>query len=528
LARNPSVALFVERAQAVMPDFRLTEQNAAAVAGICGRLEGLPLAIELAARRVKLLHPKTLLARLEQRLSLLTEGPRDLPIRQQTLRNTIAWSYNLLAAAEQALFRRLGVFVGGCTLEAAEAVCHADGELPLDVLSGMAALADKSLLRQEAGADGALRCVMLETIREYALEQLAASEELEVFRQRHAAFFVTLAEASARHECLELEYPNLRAALVWSRTEVDGTTELRLVVALDGFWRHSGSLSEGRLWLTDALTSRADGAAWPDTTASRSLRAKALSRLGDQAAWQNDLAAALPAYEESLALFRELGDVWGIADTLSSFGAVILFCGDYERSGALLEESLSLFRQLEDRGGIAMCFFFTGHLAYAQGNLRQASERYQEGLSVFRQLEYSWMIANFLLHLGIVALDEGDDGAAGAYLVESLTLLRNLGDRWLAVHALEVYVGVAVARGARRADAAREGRRAARLFGAVEAERETLGAATLPIYQAHYQRGVAAARALLDGAPFAAAWVAGRAMSLEQAIAEALGAWHHE
>jgi predicted ATPase/transcriptional regulator with XRE-family HTH domain len=522
LARNPAVALFVERAQAVMPDFRLTEQNAAAVAGICVRLEGLPLAIELAATRVKLLHPETLLARLEQRLSLLTGGPRDLPVRQQTLRNTLAWSYNLLEAAEQALFRRLSVFVGGCTLQAAEAVCHADGELALDVLSGMAALVDKSLLRQEAGADGAARFVMLETIREYALEQLATSEELEVFRQRHAAFFVTLAEAGVRHQCLEIEYPNLRAALEWSRTEADGTTGLRLVVALTGFWMKNGYLSEGRLWLADALTPRADEPAWPGTTASCLLRAKALVRLGTVASWQNDQAAAQPALEESLALFRELGETWSIADTLTTLGMVVLLRGDYERSRAFLEESLSLFRQLEDRGGIAMCFFFMGHLAYAQGDLRQASERHQEGLSLFRQLEDTWMIANFLLHLGIVALDEGDDGQAGAYLTESLTRLRDLGDRWLAVHALEECAGLVAARGAGRADAAGEGRRAARLFGAVEAERETLGAPTLSINQAHYQRGVAAARALLDGATFAAAWAAGRAMTLEQAIAYAL------
>jgi tetratricopeptide (TPR) repeat protein len=282
-------------------------------------------------------------------------------------------------------------------------------------------------------------------------------------------------------------------------------------------------LSEGRLWLADALTPPSGGTAWPDTTAAHSLRAKALARLGEQAAWQNDLAAAQPALEESLALFRELGETRSIADTLSSLGAVTLFRGDYERSGALLEESLSLFRQIEDRSGIAECFFFMGHLAYAQGNLRRAHERYQEGLSLFRQLDNTWRIANFLLHLGIVALDEGDDGQAGAYLVESLTLLRNLGDRWLAVHALEVCAGVVAARGAGQAGVGGEGRRAARLFGAVEAERETLGAPTLPIYQAHYQRGVAAARALLDGATFAAAWAAGRAMSLEQAIAYALG-----
>jgi predicted ATPase len=522
LSQYAAVALFIERALDARPGFQVTNANAPAVAEICAHLDGLPLAIELAAARIKLFGPEALLARLGQRLPFLTGGARDLPLRQQTLRNTIDWSYNLLDAAEQALFRRLGVFVGGCTLEAAQAVCNVEGDLPLEMVDGLAALIDKSLVKHSEGIDGEPRFTMLETVRDYAQEHLAASGELEVLRQRHAAFFVTLAEAGVSHDRLEIEHPNLRAALVWSRTEADGTTGLRLVVALDWFWRVSGSLSEGRGWLTDALAPRADRSAWPDTTAYRSLRAKALSRLGDQAAWQNDMAAAQLAIEGSLALFQELGDTWSVADTLSGLGNVVLFRGDYERSGALLEESLALFRQLEDSGSIAMCFFFMGNLAYAQGNLRRAGERYQECLSLFRQLDATWMIANLLLHLGIVALDEGDDERAGAYLAESVTLLRELGERWLAVQALEVYAGLAAARGAGRADAAGVGRWAVRLFGAAEALRETIGTSIHSIYQAHYQRGVAAARVLLDDATFAAAWAEGRTMTLEQAIAEAL------
>jgi tetratricopeptide (TPR) repeat protein len=364
---------------------------------------------------------------------------------------------------------------------------------------------------------------------------LASSGELEVLQRRYAAFFVTLAEAAPFvtlaeaapqamwMDRLEMEYPNLRAALVWSRTEADGTTALRLVVALDGFWRHSGYLNEARLWLAEALTLRAGAASWPDSTASRSLRAKALARLGHLASWQNDQVAAQPALEESLVLFRELGDTWSIADTLATLGMVVLLRDDTEQSGVLLEESMSLFRQLKDNGGIAECFFFMGNRAYAQGNLRRASECWQEGLNLFRQRENTWMIALSLLHFGIVALDQGDDEQAGARLAESLTLLQEVGERWVTVHALEVCACLAAALGRQRADSEPAGRRAARLFGAAEALRETLGAPTLPIYQAQYQRGVAATRALLDDATFEAAWAEGRTMTFEQAVAEALG-----
>jgi predicted ATPase len=524
LTQYAAVQLFIARAQAAKSDFAVTNATAPAVAEICAQVDGLPLAIELAAARIKLFSPEALLARLGQRLPFLTGGPRDLPARQQTLRNTIDWSYALLDAAEQPLFRRLAVFVGGCTLEAAEAITTLNVETfeRSNVLDGMTSLVDKSLLRQEEGPDGAPRFTLLETIREYALEQLAASGELEPIRQRHATYFVSLAEAGLPYDRQELEFPNFRAALEWSRTQADSATGLRLVLALD--WRHS--VSEARLWLADTLAQPAGGASWPDTAAFRLLRARALNMLGSIASWQDDLAAAQPAIEESLALFHELEETWSIADTASSLGRVVLLRGDYERSGALLEEGLTLFRQLEDSVGINECFFYMGNLAYAQGNLRRASECWQESLNLARQREHwqeslnegqheqSWMVAISVLHLGIVALDQGDDARAGAYLAESLTRLRELDDRWLVVHALEICAGLAVARGA--------GQRAARLFGADEALRETLGLGILRIWSDHYHRGVAAARALLGDAAFAAAWAEGRAMTLEQAIAYAL------
>jgi predicted ATPase len=510
LTQYDAVRLFIVRAQAAKADFAITNANAPAVAEICYRLDGLPLAIELAAARVKLFPPQALLTRLDQRLKFLTGGARDLPERHKTIRNTIDWSYQLLDAGERTLFAQLGVFVGGCTIEAAEAVCNADGDLPLDVVDGLAALVDKSLVKQVDGLEGEPRFTMLETIREYALERLAASGELELLRQRHAAFFVTVAEAGLSYERQELEFPNFRAALEWSRTEADGTTTLRLVLALD--WKHS--VSEARFWVTEALAPRAGGASGPDTAASRPLRARALEMLGSIAGWQDDLATAQQAHEESLALLRELGDTGSIAGAMSSLGRVVAWRGDYERSGALVEESLALFRQLEDSGGINECFFFMGNLAYLQGNLRRASECWQEALTLARQRDDTWLVAMSLFHLGIVALDQGDHGRAGAYLAESLTLWRNIGWQWAALHALEVCAGLAAAQGA--------GRKAARLFGADEALRETLGLGILAIWRDRYQRALAAARALLDDATFAAAWAEGRAMTLEQAITEAL------
>ncbi|MFL5804867.1 MAG: ATP-binding protein [Roseiflexaceae bacterium] len=286
IGQYAAVRLFIERAQAARSDFAVTNASAPAVAEICYRLDGLPLAIELAAAHVKLFSPRALLARLDHRLALLTGGGRDRPARHQTIRGAIDWSYNLLDPAEQTLFARLGVFVGGCTLEAATAVCNATNDLPMDVTEGVASLVDKSLLRLKASADGEPRFLMLETIREYALERLEAGGELGMLRQRHAAFFVTLAEAAdpalsglqqrAWLDRLETGHPNLRAAVAWSLTNVGSDMGLRLAVALGQFWARRGYLSEGRSWVTDALTP-AGGTSRPDTAASRALQAKALT-----------------------------------------------------------------------------------------------------------------------------------------------------------------------------------------------------------------------------------------------------------
>jgi len=562
LLQAEAVRLFVERAQAARLDFRLTDANAHAVSAICQHLDGLPLAIELAAARVRLLPPQALLQRITQRgsgrLQLLTGGSRTLPTRQQTLRATLAWSYELLELREQRLFRRLAVFVGGCTLEAASEVLSFElkgmnEEEPqlrtqnseLKTLEGLTVLLDTSLLLQREGADGASRFTMLETIREYALEQLIASGELEALRRRHAAFFVTLAEAAKPGligpqqvtwmNRLEMEHPNLGVALVWSlETEDAGqpTTDngqrtelgLRLTEALSSFWARRGYLSEGRAWLTHALSrTEAGGASGPPTAEYRMLRAQTLTRLGILAVWQGDLAAAQPAYEESLTLYRELGNIAGIANVLGHFGLLIEAAqSDHGRAEVLLEESLSMYRELGEAHRVAGSLFLLGVLAYSQGNSRRAGDLWEESLTRFRASGDMYSIAMVLTHCGMLALDQGDHGRAGAHLAESLTLLRKLGARWQTAHALEVFAGLLAARGQQPDDSQAGALRAARLLGAVEALRETLVAPPLLFYRDYYQRMVTAARALLHEATFAAVWAAGRAMTLEQAIAYVL------
>jgi predicted ATPase len=334
IAGYEAVRLFIARAAAARPDFTLTTENASAVAEICHRLDGLPLAIELAAARLKVLSPPALLARLAHPLPLLTGGPRDLPARQQTLHATIVWSYDLLTPAEQTLFRRLAVFVGGCTPAAAEAVCTADGDHALAVLDGLGSLVDQSLLQPDADPEGEPRVLMLETIREYALERLEASGEADAWQRRHAAYYLALVEhleqlmelvfpddphaepvaagaaVTATVRRLEREQGNLRAALGWAVTGGEGELALRLAGALDSFWAMSGSLSEGRRWLEQSL---ACGAAAPDPA-----RAKALYALARLAQLQTDQPAALRAHEESLSLYRQLGERHGIARGLSS------------------------------------------------------------------------------------------------------------------------------------------------------------------------------------------------------------------
>jgi predicted ATPase/Tfp pilus assembly protein PilF len=515
LTQYEAVRLFIARAQDVKPDFAVTNENAPAVAEICARLDGLPLAIELAAARIRLLPPQALLARLSRRLALLTGGARDLPGRQQTLRAAIDWSYHLLTPTEQTLFARLAVFVGGGTLEAIEAICNTDGTL--DVLEGVESLVAKNLLRPEDGAGGEPRFGMLETIHEYARERLEESGAAEELRQ-HATYYLSLAEMVepqlVGHEQgrwmdrMEAEHGNLRAVLSWSRATNATETGLRLSGALWRFWWVRGYLNEGRAWLEDLLARSGEAAA--------AMRAKALRGAGVLAWVQGNYGRATALFEEALALHRHLGERRGIAITLTGLGNVARGQGDYERATALFEEALALHRDLGDRRGIATALGNLGAVARYQGDYRRATTLYEEALARVRELGDTHGIAIGLSSLGAVAWVQGDYRRATAHLAEALVLSQAVGDKtWNTAVCLEVLAGVACAQG--------QPERATRLCAAATALRTATGTPLDRFDRTTYDSIVAAAQEALDERAFAAAWAAGQALPLEQAIAEALG-----
>ncbi len=442
LLQYPSIALFVRRAQDVKPGFALTEENAAAVAEICRRLDGLPLAIELAAARIKLLSPQAMLARLERRLPMLTGGARDLPDRQRTMRDTIAWSYDLLDECAATLFRRLAVFVGGCTLDAVEAVCNTDGVLGEDVFGEIEPLVDKSLLRWEESVDGEPRFEMLQTIREYALEQLIEAGEEPVIRRKHADFYLRLAEAAEPHLTsgrrkpwlarLEAELDNLRAVLEWSRSEPQGSqTALGLAGALAWFWYFRGLLGEGRSWLEKALW-RAEVSDRAGASQEAMMRqAKALHAAGSLAWYQGDFVWARERLEESVALWRELRDHRGVAYALMLLGMNMFWKSDQRTSRAIHAESVALFREVGDKWGLALALFWMATAETYFGNMAVRAEL-EESLALFRELGDKWGVALALQTLGgDLAYQEGDYPRARALLEESLASFREMNDRWL-------------------------------------------------------------------------------------------------
>jgi tetratricopeptide (TPR) repeat protein len=431
LAQMEAVQLFVQRAQAIKTDFTLTHQNAPAVAEICARLDGLPLAIELAAARVRLLPPQDMLRRLDSRLEFLTGGVRDLPSRQQTLRGAIDWSYDLLSDDEKTLFQRLAVFVGGCSLEAAEALSKAGGGL--DVLSGLEGLADKSLLRGSE-VDGQPRFGMLETIREYALARLAASGEEETIRQQHASFYLAMAEeaepalAGAEQVTwlnqLETEHDNLRAALAWS-IETDIDVGLRLAGALGTFWRVRGYHSEGRDWLAKVL---AGGHA--DSASTDSYRAKALNSAGKLALFQGDTATAYGLQEESVALWRKVGDGRGLAYALRDLAPAAWRQGDLTQALTAIEGSVALFRQMEDKRGLTGALFWQGYLYYVVGDYEKARSIAMECIGMAQAKRDVNREARATLILGHVAFRQDDYAAARPFYEKSLALFRKAKDQY--------------------------------------------------------------------------------------------------
>jgi len=516
LTQYDAVRLFIERAQAVKANFSVTNDTAPAIAEICSRLDGLPLAIELAAARIKLFAPQALLLRLSSRLKLLTGGARDLPIRQQTLRSTIDWSYNLLSVGEQTLFARLAVFVGGCTLEAAEAVCNAAGDLSVDVLDGLAALVDQSLVRREEEPGGEPRFMMLETIREYALERLNERGEAQVLRRQHASHYLALAQTAApeltrTHQQmwlnqLEQEHDNLRAAIQWTLEQREAELALQFCAALEEFWRYHSHFSEGLRWM-DAALAQTPALCLP-------VRAHVLYAAGQLASEQSDLIRATALYEASLALARQLRDPATTAKALQGVGMMVRKQGDLVRARALYEESLALYRELANAKDIAWPLFRLGMVALRRGDHAQAQALGDESLVGFRKAEDSLGIAHVLGLLGEVASLRGDYEQAAGLLRESLTLARDMGA------VLVIALGLVRLAGGDTAQAHPE--LVARLFGAAETLLGNLGIRMTPAEQAEWDRNVSALCGHLDPATYAVGWAAGRAMPLEQVIAEVL------
>jgi len=489
LAAVPAVALFVNRARAVKPDFALDDHNAGAVAELCVRLDGLPLAIQLAASRSRMFPPPAMLERLRRGLDLLSDGARDLPARQQTLRAAMAWSYDLLAPSEQTGFRRLGVFAGGCTLAAAEAIVP-DPAAPLDVVDGMEALLAHSLLRQDDVPGDEPRCTMLDTIREYALEQLVAAGEAVPTRARHAAYYLALAEqaepdSSRPREAAWLDriardHDNLRCALQWLVDQDDTPCALRLAGALWPFWHVRGRWTEGRERLATVLAMpegqphphyRAEalfGAATlarsqGDYAAARSLYAqsldlwrafedrqgiaRALSAMGDVAQQQGDRETARSLFEDSLAVARAAGDREQAAAALNFLGIAASERGDYPEARRLLEEGLALRRELDDRRGIANSLLNLGTVLRHEGDLAGARTRVEESVRLFRELDSKLGLSNAAITLGNLANSEGDYLSAQSHYQESLAIQRSLGDRAGMASSLASRGAVALSRG---------------------------------------------------------------------------------
>jgi len=514
LASYAAVALFVGRAAAVRPTFALTEKNARAVAEICIRLDGLPLAIELAAARVKLLPPQTILPRLENQLKLLTGGARDLPARHQTMRGAISWSYDLLDESEKKLPNRLAVFAGGCTLEAAEAVCGAGGNLQIEVLDGIASLVDKSLLVQREQADGESRFRMLEVVREYALEALQASGEGDALRRLHAGYFLALAEEAELElwgasttewlAKLEEEHDNLRAALRWS-LESDVETAVRLVGAIRQFLSVHGHLTEGRRWMEEALERSGD---------RTPTRWKALLGAGLMAWQQGDFWSARKFQEEGLAAVRVTGDKRQVALATRDLGVAMAYLQDLAAARAFTEESLAIGRELGDERIIGTSLNGLGELARLEGDYAAARPLYEEALTFQSQAGNKEGVVYALQNLGAVAYWECDFRAACMHYMKGLAMAQDLGHKSAISASLDGLAALAMKRGDLRG--------AARLAGAAAALRESIGY-ELETADRHFRDTyIAELRAALSEEAFTADYEQGRALRMDDAIALAL------
>ncbi len=514
LTHFESDQLFIAHAAAADTHFQLTNENAPALAQICCRLDGMPLAIELAAARVKMLPVQQIAARLDDSLGLLTGGSRTALPRQQTLRATLDWSYALLSEQEQILFRRLAVFAGGWTLEAAEQVCG-DRDRPSTILDRMSDLIAKSLVIVEE-QNGQARYRLLEPIRQYSQEKLEESEEVETVHRLAANYFLALAEeAEPKLEQagptiwfrqLEVENDNLRTALNWSLTSGEIEMGLRLANALRWFWIVRGQVSEGREWL-ERLVAESSNAF------SKTIRARAAYSIGGLAFFQGDYAVARSSFQECVALYHELGDRRHEASSLRYLGGSFQEMDRESTGRQLVEKALAMSREVGDERDIAACLLVLGEMARGRVEYSLSVSLQEETLAIYRKIGDATMVVYPLHNLGHLALYDSDYARAETYFKECLTLSQDLRDKGHMTLCLAGFAGLEGARG--------RPERAARLFGASEIQREMIGAPMQDTDRSDFDRNVAKAREQIDEATFNAAWAEGRAMTLEQAIAEA-------
>ena len=509
-----AIVLFVQRAEAVKPDFRLTAENGRQVAEICARLDGLPLALELAAARMRLFSPAYLLAQFDDALGALTGGPRDRAGRHQTMRAAIDWSYQLLPAEEQEFFTRLAVFAGGRSLEAIAEVCGFG--LKLDVFTALESLTDKSLLIQVEGLAGSPRFAMLETIHQYAREKLADLPEREELIRRHASFFARLAERGGPElrgphqahwsDILGQEYDNLRAALAWSLSGPQPALGLRMIGVLTEYWYYEGPVAEGEKWTAVALK-RLD-------EAPAAIRFNVLNGAGMLAFIMGDHERGMAYNRSALEIAVEMGDKEGQARSLIWISAHSTTDPEYYMEGlALAEQAVVLYHELDDQDGLAWGYNQIGEVSRLLGNLSQARAGYEKAVAICRSTGNRRREAISLVNLGYLSQHQGDFLAAERYMREGMALLYQLKLRYHAAISLAMLAGPTVEQG--------EARRAARLLGAAEAVFERMSVSLQPADQVEIDRSIAQVRSELDPEELEQYWAEGRALSFEEAIAYA-------
>jgi predicted ATPase/transcriptional regulator with XRE-family HTH domain len=514
LGHYSSVQLFKERARAAKPDFKLTPENAADVVRICAWLDGLPLAIEMAAAQVKWQPVDRLLGQLNDRLAVLTDGPRDLSPRQQSLEGAIDWSYNLLNEGERRLFRLLGAFEGGCDAQAVQAIAEELGlAVGPDPASALQALVEKSLLRYISSPTGQARYEMLETLRDYACEKLRLSGELARARQAHAGYYHHLAQAAqpvltfggdqkAWLERLELEQYNLRLALQWASAAPERAAfYLQLVEGLYPFWFTRGYLSEGWRWLEKALAL---------ASAPSELRARVLNYTGQIARLQGDFSASQDYHTQALEMQRTIRDEPGICRSLESLAIIAGSQGDYQQARELLGQTLALRRKLGDQRTVLSTLNNLAIVARRLGDLEQSERLYHEASELSQAMNDQRSLSHALQGLGEVHVERGDPAAGLAYFRECIAIRYQLGNRPELAHALYA--------AGRAFYHLRDGDNAARLIAASEKLRQEIGAGTSEAYRAEAEADIAQVRALLGEAAFAQAWAEGQAMSTEKMV----------